>query len=146
MDAPSNLDRRNVVRGKCKAIDCGYELFESAKTSDFCRYCNNPPTKHVNLGLGDVKARDKGDKASLELPEENTNEKATDINNTTLIKQSYSTVDLDKHEESSTFSSSPQPWPSSWLDKDDELDIDKPFADVSSASVVADNLPDDGDG
>ena len=104
-------------------------------------------SKHVNLGLGDVKARDKGDKASLELPEENTNEKATDINNTTLIKQSDSTVDLDKHEESSTFSSSPQPGPSSRLDKDDELDIDKPFADVFSASVVAaDNLHDDGDG
>ena len=97
--------------------------------------------------IGDVKARDKGDKASLELPEENTNEKATDINNTTLIKQSDSAVDLDKHEESSTFSSSPQPGPSSRLDKDDELDIDKLFADVSSASVVAaDNLPDDGDG
>ena len=146
MDAPSNLDRRNVLRGKCKAIDCDCELFESAKTSDFCRYCNDPPTKHVSLGLGDVKARDKGDKASLELPEENTNEKATDINNTTLIKQSDSTVDIDKHEESSTFSSSPQPGPSSRLDKDDELDIDKPFADVSSASVVAADLPDDGDG
>ena len=106
-----------------------------------------PRPKHVNLGLGDVKARDKGDKASLELPEENTNEKATDINNTTLIKQSDSAVDLDKHEESSTFSSSPQPGPSSRLDKDDELDIDKPFADVSSASVVAaDDPPDDGDG
>ena len=51
----------------------------------FCHYCNDPPTKYVNLGLGDVKARDKGDKASLELPEENTNEKATDVNNTTLI-------------------------------------------------------------
>ena len=75
-----------MLCGKCKAIDCDCELFESAKTSDFCRYCNDPPTKHVSLGLGDVKARDKDDKASLELPEENTNEKATDINNTTLIK------------------------------------------------------------
>ena len=108
MDVASNLDRRNVLLGKCKAIDCDYELFESAKTSDFCRYCNDPPTKHVNLGLGNVKAKDKGDKASLDLPEENTNEKATDINNITLIKPSDSTtmVELDKNEESSTYSSS----------------------------------------
>ena len=100
----------------------------------FCCYCNDPPTKHVNLGLklrckGPI---DKGHKASLDLPEENTNEKATDINNTTLIKPSDSTVELDNHEKSSTYSSSPQPGPNSKLDKDDEPDTDEPFAYVSA--------------
>ena len=70
MNAPSNLDRRNVLCGNCKAIDCNCELPESAKTSDFCNYCNNPPMKHWSWRY-----------------KENTNEKSTNVN-IPLIKPS----------------------------------------------------------
>ena len=46
----ANYDKRNILRGRCLVDECDCDCFLSTEASAFCGYCNDPPTKHQNLG------------------------------------------------------------------------------------------------
>lgn len=45
-----NIDPRNVERGRCLSENCDCEEYLRIEITALCGYCNDPPTKHANLG------------------------------------------------------------------------------------------------